>query len=466
MNQPAAFGASKRHGALDPVLMMLAAMAFAIALTWIVPSGRHQRVSDKENAPVVAGTYQQLPKPLGVDGLLPGSAKPGEARPVSPVALATSIPEGLKRSASLIFMILSLGGMFGVMRSTGALDAGIQRLIGFSRGRMVILVPMLMLAFSAGSTFLGMISEYLLLIPVMIALAERLGRSRMFGFAIVTLAAKVGYLASVTSPVALLIAQPIVNVPVFSGLGFRLAIWLSFLAIAMLYVLREARVVAEPAPIEHHRLSTRHLAILLIAGATLGLLVIGSLDFGWDDGEFTALFLGAAAAMTLAAGIRASAGVGLFVEGMKAMMLAALLIGMGRAVEVILREGQILDTIIEAVSTQIHGLSPVFVAPIIMLVEMVLTLLIPSTSAKAALSIPVLGPIGAAAGVSGQTTVLAFLLGNGLVNMLAPTSGMLLAYLAAAGIPYNRWFRFAAPLFGLLTLLSVGALMIAVLIGY
>lgn len=466
MNQPAATGQHKRHGALDPVLMMLAAMAFAILLTWIIPSGQHQRVSEKENAPVIAGTYKMLPKPVGIDSVLPGKAPPGEARPVSPVALATSIPEGLKRSAPLIFMILALGGMFGVMRSTGALDAGIQRLIGLSRGRMVILVPLMMLAFSAGSTFLGMISEYLLLIPVMIALAERLGRSRMFGFAIVTLAAKVGYLASVTSPVALLIAQPIVNVPVFSGLGFRLAIWLTFLAIAMLYALRESRIVAEPAPIEDQRLPPRHLAILLIAGATLALLVIGSLEFGWDDGEFTALFLTAAAAMTFAAGIRASAGISLFVEGMKAMMLAALLIGMGRAVEVILREGQILDTIIEAVSAQIHGLSPVLVAPIIMLVEMVLTLLIPSTSAKAALSIPVLGPIGAAAGVSGQTTVLAFLLGNGLVNMLAPTSGMLLAFLAAAGIPYNRWFRFAAPLFGILTLLSVGALMIAVLIGY
>lgn len=466
MIKPVATGRHRGHGALDPVLMMLAAMAFAIALTWIIPSGQHRRVSDKESAPVVAGTYKVLPKPIGLDVLLPGKAELGAARPVSPVALATSIPEGLKRSASLIFMILSLGGMFGVMRSTGALDAGIQRLIGLSRGQMVILVPVLMLAFSAGSTFLGMISEYLLLIPVMIALAERMGRSRMFGFALLTLAAKVGYLASVTSPVALLIAQPIVNVPVFSGLGFRLVIWLVFLAIAMLYVLRESRVVAEPAAIDHQRMSTRHLAILLIAGATLGLLVVGSLHFGWDDVEFTALFLTAAAAMTLAAGIRASAGVSLFVEGMKAMILAALLIGMGRAVEVILREGQILDTIIEAVSVQIHGLSPVFVAPIIMLVEMVLTLLIPSTSAKAALSIPVLGPIGAAAGVSGQTTVLAFLLGNGLVNMLAPTSGMLLAYLAAAGIPYNHWFRFAAPLFLLLTLLSVGALMIAVLIGY
>jgi len=311
-----------------------------------------------------------------------------------------------------------------------------------------------------------MISEYLLLIPVMVALAERLGRSRMFGFAIVTLAAKVGYLASVTSPVALLIAQPIVNVPVFSGLGFRLAIWIVFLAIAMLYVLREARIVSTPAPIEHERLSSRHLAILLIAAATLALLVVGSLEFGWHDGEFTALFIAAAAVMTLVAQMPARKGVALFVDGMKSMMLAALLVGMGRAVEVILRDGQILDTIIEAVSSGIHGMSPVIVAPIVMGVEMILTLLIPSTSAKAALSIPVLGPIAASAGVSGQVTVLAFLFGNGLVNMLAPTSGMLLAYLAAAGIPYNQWFRFAAPLFALLALLSAAALMIAVLIGY
>lgn len=98
--------------------------------------------------------------------------------------------------------------------------------------------------------------------------------------------------------------------------------------------------------------------------------------------------------------------------------------------------------------------------------EMVLTLFIPSTSAKAALSIPVLGPIAASAGVSGQTTVLAFLLGNGLVNMVAPTSGMLLAYLAAADISYGRWFRFVWPIFALLAALSACAAMVAVAIGY
>jgi uncharacterized ion transporter superfamily protein YfcC len=463
---PAPGAGAPRHGALDPVLMMLAAMALAIALTWVIPSGRHQRVSEAENAPVIAGTYTQLPKAIGLEALLPRKAEPGTARPVSPASLATAIPAGLKKSAPLIIMILMLGGMFGVLRATGALDAGIQRLIGASRGRIAILVPVLMLAFSAGSTFLGLISEYLLLIPVVIAIAQRLGRSRMFGFAIVTLAAKVGYLASVTSPVALLIAQPIVGVPVFSGLAFRLAIWVAFLSIAMLYVLRAGARVAPAEEIVSERLSPRHLGILLIAGATLAALVFGSLKLGWDDGEFSALFIVASAAMAATGGLRPAATAHIFVDGMRMMMLAALLVGMGRAVEVILREGQILDTIIEAVSVQIQGLSPILVAPIVMGVEMVLTLLIPSTSAKAALSIPVLGPIAASAGVSGQATVLAFLLGNGLVNMLAPTSGMLLAYLAAAGIPYNHWFRFALPLFLLLAALSVGAMMLAVVIGY
>jgi uncharacterized ion transporter superfamily protein YfcC len=323
-----------------------------------------------------------------------------------------------------------------------------------------------MVALSAGSTFLGLISEYLLLIPIVIAIAEKLGRSRMFGFALVTLAAKIGYLASVTSPVALLIAQPIVGVPVFSGLGFRLAIWLSFLAIAIFVVLRAGRIKTAPEPIETAPLSHRHLAILLIAGTAIAALVYGSINLGWDDGEFSALFLASSAAMAAVARLKPAAAAHIFVDGMRMMMLAALLVGMGRAVEVILREGQILDTIIEAVSVQIKGLSPIIVAPIVMGVEMVLTLLIPSTSAKAALSIPVLGPIAASAGVSGQSTVLAFLLGNGLVNMLAPTSGMLLAYLAAAGIPYNKWFRFALPLFLLLTGLSVLVMMLAVVIGY
>lgn len=463
---PAQGNTPRRRLTLDPVLMMLAAMAVAIALTWIIPSGQHKRVSDAENASVVAGTYHTLPKPIGLDSLLPHAPSPGVARPVSPVAMATAIPRGLIRTAPLIVMILLLGGMFGILRASGALDAGIRRLLALSGGKPVILVPVLMIALSAGSTFLGMVTEYLLLIPVILALGRNIGRNDMFGFALITLAAKVGYLASVTNPLALLIAQPIAGVPIFSGLAFRLTIWAVFLAIAMVAVLRTGRGASEPAALHHEPLAGRHLIVLLIAGATLVTLVTGSIGYGWKDVEFSATFIVSAVLMAIVSRVPPARAVHLFVEGMHMMVLAALLVGLGRSVELILREGQILDTIIEAVSQQIHGLSPLAVAPILMGCEMLLTLLIPSTSAKAALSIPILVPIAATCGVSAQTTVLAFLLGNGLVNMFAPTSGMLLAYLATAGIPYTQWFRFILPLFALFTLLSVVALMIAVATGY
>lgn len=464
---PAAGGNTPRRGlTLDPLLMMIAAIAVAIALTWIVPSGQHQRTSTAENAPVIAGTYQPVPKPIGLDGLWPQASKPGVAHPVSPVALATSIPAGMIKTAPLLIMVLLLGGMFGILRASGALDAGIRRLLSVSGGRPVVLVPVMMLALSAGSTFLGMVTEYLLLIPVVLALGRNIGRSDMFGFALITLAAKVGYLASVTNPFALLIAQPIAGVPVFSGLAFRLTIWVLFLGIAIAAVLRTGRGARAPEPLHHEPIQPRHLGVLLVAAATLVVLVVGSTSLGWKEIEFSSVFIVSGALMAVIMRLAPARACHLFIEGMHMMVLAAVLVGLGRSVELVLREGMILDTIIEAVAVQVHGLSPFAVAPILMVCEMMLTLLIPSTSAKAALSIPILVPIAASCGVSAQTTVLAFLLGNGLVNMFAPTSGMLLAYLATAGIPYSRWFVFVLPLFALFTALSVIALMIAVATGY
>lgn len=456
----------RRRFTLDPLLMMFAAMAVAILLTWIVPSGSFQRVSDKDNAPVIAGTYKQLPKPIDVGSLLPHDTPAGIAHPVSPIAMATSVPAGLLKTAPLVIMVLMLGGMFGILRTSGALDAGIQRLLSISGGRPIVLVPLLMLAISAGSTFLGMVTEYLLLIPVIIALGVNVGRSRMFGFALVTLAAKVGYLASVTNPFALLIAQPIAGVPVFSGMWLRLSVWVLYLAIAMIVVLRTGKGAGTPAPISDAKLAPRHLGILIVAGGTLAAMVYGSVSLGWKEMEISAVLLTAAALMAGIARMGPAKAGHIFVEGMHMMVLAAVLVGLGRSVELILREGQILDTIIALVAHHMDGFSPYAVAPVLMICEMLLTLLIPSTSAKAALSIPILVPIAATCGISAQTTVLAFLLGNGLINMFAPTSGMLLAFLATADIPYAHWFRFVLPVFALFTLLSVVALFVAVATGY
>jgi uncharacterized ion transporter superfamily protein YfcC len=455
-----------RRWALDPVMMMFAALAIAVLLTWVLPSGQYERRGSSETALVVPGTYQVIPKLVDASALVPQAQTAEQAAPLSPGAIFTAVPAGLVKSANLIFMVLLLGGLLGVFRSTGAFDAGIERLLGLTGGRVMVLTPIVMIILSAGSTFLGMITEYLIVIPVVIAIAERLGMSRLFGFTLLTLAAKVGYLASVTNPLALLIAQPIVGAPVFSGALVRFTLWGIFLSLAIVFVLRMEARPAKVVRLASTPLSARHFIIISVVCAALAILGYGSTVLGWRDSQFATLYVVTALCVGLVARMPAREGAHAFVEGMNSMMLAALLLGMARGVEIVLREGRILDTIIAYASGQVAHLPPVIVAPIIMGLEMVLTLLIPSTSAKAALSIPILGPIGASVGVSGQTTVLAFILGNGLVNMFSPTSGMLLAFLAAGGVSYGRWFRLILPLFALFTLIAAAAVMLAVLFHY
>jgi len=151
---------------------------------------------------------------------------------------------------------------------------------------------------------------------------------------------------------------------------------------------------------------------------------------------------------------------------MKGMILGGLLIGLASSVEIILRDSLVLDTVIYDLASWVEGKSAVVVAQGMVLIEVVLDILIPSTSGKAAISMPLLGPIGTLSGVSAQTTVLAFLFGNGLTNMVTPTSGMLLAYLATGGVGYGEWLRFILPLVAVLFVLSMVIMAIAVGIGY
>ncbi len=458
-------GAQPRRWSLDPVLMMFVALAIAVALTWLIPSGTYQR--DAKGL-VVPGTFQQIDKKLDLDALVPATKiAADEARPASPAAIVTAIPAGMVRAAALIAMLLFLGGMFGVLRATGALEAAIARLATITRGRVWLITPLLMLALSAGSTFLGLVSEYLLVIPMMLSLSRAMGLTPLFGFALVTVAAKIGYLCSVANPVALLVAQPIVGVPVFSGFGFRFALWIVFLSIGIAFVLRLARQRDDAGSVQDApKLTGAQRTIMLVLAAGTVVLVCGSAFLHWHYGEFSAVYIALAATLAVVARMAPGKAVHQFVDGMKSMMLAGLLVGMAVGVEIVLREGRVLDTLIHALATQAEGLAPVLVGQTLMGIEAVLTFLIPSTSAKAALSMPILGPIAQMSGVTGQSTVLAFLLGNGLVNTISPTSGMLLAFLATGGISYGQWFRFALPLVGLLAVLSLAAMAIAVLIHY
>lgn len=304
---------------------------------------------------------------------------------------------------------------------------------------------------------------------MMLVLAEKLKLGPLFAVALVAIPAKLGYLASVTNPLPLVIAQPIVGVPVFSGAGFRMVMWVVFLALGMAYLLfnvwRSGFSRAD-AGFEAVKLTRRQVAVLAAVGLGILAIVYGADALEWRNPELAAFYIGLAAVIAVLGGVGAEHAAEAFVDGMKSMMLAALLVGLAGAVEVVLRDSLVLDTIINDLAALARDRAPVMVAEALVGIEIILDVLIPSTSAKAAISMPILWPIAQLTGVSGQTTVLAYLVGNGLTNMVTPTSGMLLAYLGTGRVPYGTWMRFILPLWCVLLVLSLLAAAIAVWIGY
>ncbi len=471
--RPPRDAAANGHAALrrnlmpHPIVMMILIIAVAAALSWLIPSGQFERAP---NGHVLAGTYHEIAKQYSLQALLwPHRSTASEAYPADLSSLATSVPAGMTQAAGLIFMIMFLGGMFGVLRASGALDAGMERLLAGTGGNVYLLAPLLMLALSAGSTFLGLISEYLVLIPMMLVLAEKLRLGPLFAVALVAIPAKIGYLASVTNPLPLVIAQPIVGVPVFSGVAFRFVLWAVFLGLGIAYLLynvRRSGFLHADATHAGKPLAGRHVAILLAVGLGIVAIVYGAGSLHWGNAQLAAFYIALAALIAVLGGMTAEHAAESFVDGMKAMMLAALLVGLAGAVEVVLRNSLVLDTIINDLSSLARDGAPVMVAEVLVVIEIILDVLIPSTSAKAAISMPILWPIAQLTGVSGQTTVLAYLIGNGLTNMVTPTSGMLLAYLSTGRVPYATWIRFILPLWLALLALSLLAAALAVWIGY
>lgn len=455
-----------RH--MNPVLVMISIVVIAVVMTWFIDSGKYQR----QGRLVIPNTYQVIEKNNNLGQLI--GATPAAEHKASAVSLPQAfmaIPLGIAKQSGLIFMVLFIGGMFGVLNQTGAIDTGLERVLGITNGNIYLLVPVLMLIFSAGSTFMGLAKEYLLVIPMVVALVNRLGLSNLTGLGIVAIAVKVGYLASVTNPYALSVAQPLLGLPVFSGISLRIAIYVIFLIIGIAFMLlmirRQPLSNLQVASVTtEKKLTPRHTLLLLTLLVGIVFLVYGSSQWHWKSPALSAYYLFLSVLFAIINGCGASSAADAFVSGMKKVMIAGLLIGMATAVEIVLTEGQILDTLIHHLAALSQDHSAWICAIGMFIAQLLLDIAIPSTSGQAAVTMPILGPIGQLSGVSGQTTVLAFLMGNGLTNMITPTSSGLLIFLAAAQVGWSEWARFIWPLIAVFFVLSIVLLGYAVVTGY
>jgi uncharacterized ion transporter superfamily protein YfcC len=447
------------------VLILLLMLLIAVVLTHLIPAGKFNR----HGGVVVPGSYHTISKVNGLPALFASTAPIAAdtpARAAGVVALFTAIPAGMTKSASLIFMVMFVGGMFGVLRATGAIDAGIDRLLHLTSGNVYVLTSGLMLLLACGATFLGFISEYLVIIPLVLSIGQRLRLPNLFAPAAVVVASMIGWNASVTNPLALTVVQPLAGVPIFSGLLPRLGIFTVMFGLGLAYVLLYLRRLpkVDHIPVET-RLTVRQFGVLI--SVVLGgiALVIGTGLWSWGSSELAAAFIAWGLVLVFVGGLRAGAAADAFLEGMQSMLLAGLMLGLASAMEIMLQSSQILDSIVQGFASLIQGYTGGVVAEGMMAAEMLFSLLIHSVLPKAAISMPILAPIAHLSGVSGQVTVTAMLLGSGLTNMVSPTNGLLLAFLAASKVGYIEWVRFMAPLFAVLCIVGFAALYLMTALG-
>ncbi|MWP80097.1 YfcC family protein [Glaesserella parasuis] len=457
---------------MSPVIMMMLIVIITMVLTFVLPSGEYQR----ENKLVVPNSYQVIEKPISAMNFVSASLAEKEKGQAAPVGIADalqSVPEGIAKQSGLIFMVLFIGGMFGILNKTGAIEAGLERTLVLTRGNIYLLVPVIMVIFSAGSTFMGLAKEYLLVIPMVIALTSRLGYSNVLGLAIVTIAVKVGYLASITNPYALSVAQPLLGLPVFSGLSLRVLTYFVMMALGIAFVLWKAKqerlqnnFQTTTVTFESKPLSNQHTAMLTVLIIGVAFMVYGSNEWKWKTSALSAYYMFLSMVFAAIAGMRPSEAADAFVSGMKKVMIAAILIGLATAVEIVLSKGKVLDTVIHYLVDFIGSGGAYVSAYSMFFSQLLLDIAIPSTSGQAAVTMPIMGPVGQLSGVSPQTTVLAFLMGNGLTNVITPTSSGLLIFLATAQVSWTQWAKFIWPLIIMLAIVAMALLTLAVYIGY
>lgn len=468
------------------VFTLLTIVVFICSIfTYIINSGQYKRetiqVGTLTRNVVVPGTYKELPKHFSTKGVIIGEEVEGKASPVSFFGFLSAIPRGMEEAADIIFFIFIIGGVFGILQKTGTIMAFIQKLLDMFGHSSNLLVIILMIAVSIGASTLGMGEEFIPLIPLFLVISKKLGYDRVFGVGIVWLAVETGFAAATTNPFTVNIAQGIAEIPLNSGMTFRLIFFACAISISIVFLLRYgAKIKKDPSKsvmpdddfsleeysFEKVALKKEHL-IILVAGIVLFAFIIFAVqEFGWWINEMAGGFLLIGFSAIAISRMSLNNATKAFVKGMEDMVVAALVVGFARGVQVVLQDGQILDTIIHSAAGQLQNFHQFVAAGGMLVFQTTLNFFIPSGSGQAAVTMPLMAPLSDLIDITRQTSVFAFTCGDGFSNMIIPTSGILMAVLAIAKVPYVRWLKFVLPLFFMLFILSVVFLIIAVIIKY
>lgn len=418
------------------MLIMLCAV-----LTWMVPGGQY--VTDGEGRL----TYEEV------------AAVPQTWQVFS------AIYHGFVKQAGIIIFILVVGGAFSLLNATGAVDAGIRRFIARIGRKDKLVLVALTLLFSLGGAVFGMSEEAIPFVGIVVPLVVSMGYDAIMGLLVVYVASNIGFSSAFLNPFTVGIAQGMADLPPFSGMGYRIFCWAFLTVLLCLFVVLYARKTKREPPEEGtalnaETLSSRQGWILGILLLTVIALVAGATLWGWYMAEITGLFLAMGILCGIIARFPANRIADELLAGAKDILPAALVVGFATGIVTILQDGKIIDSILHGMQDSLDGTGEASSLAAMYGIQAVINFLIPSATAKAAITIPIMAPFSDLVGVSRQAMVLAFQFGDGFTNMITPTSGVLMAALAMARVPYEKWLKWAWKLVAVLLVLGLILLLV------
>lgn len=424
-------------------------------LTWILPSGEFDRTimetSTGEREVAVAGTYHTVEK-IAEDGT---DLRQGIAQ----ILMAPG--KGIQSMVEVLAFVFIIGGVFQIMAKTNALNMGIQKVVKKLGSKDVLIIPILMALFGLGGSTFGMSDElvpfYLLIMPIMFAM----GYDSMTTFMTVCLSATVGYAASTVNPFCVLVAQGIAGIQGNPQLVFRMIQWVIMMAIIIAFVtwramkikkdpeksityqddLRKKKEMGGEDVDFNQNMTLRQKLVLATFVLGMVLVVFGLVKFGWYMNELSMCFLGMGILMGIFGGLKETEIAEEFITGVKDIAFAAMVIGFCSGIMVVAQDGKIIDTILNALSNLVANAGNAVFAGVLYVVQSLLTLLVPSSSGLAALSIPILAPLCDLHGVNPEAAVTALQYGNQLTNLLSPVAGTTVAGLAVCRISFAQWWK-------------------------
>lgn len=449
------------------LILLLAMMVTALIATWLVPQGFFATLlSDSGREMVVAGTYHTV----------------SERHYLTPWDLLTAIPRAFAAAQDVIFFVLIVGGVLAIARATGTVDALIGRLLERHGKKPQRLIFMVVFCFALASSSIGTAGEYIPFVIILVALCKAMRLDAMTAVGMIVAGYGIGYGVSAFNPFTVLIAQQIAEIPVYSGLWLRLAIFVPFVLIGFHHVWQYTKKVARdpkqsmlvdvPCPLQNKTapsypaLALRHKLILGSFIAALSIAVWGIATKGWYLYELGAVFVAWGALVAVLGRLSADETAERFIEGVSDLVTTAILIGVARGIALVLEDGQILHSIVHGMSLPLSYVSAEISAIGMLIIQTILNTFIPSGSGQAYVTMPLMVPLGDLVGVPRQVAVLAYQFGDGFSNMIIPTNAVLMGILGMAGIPYGHWFRFCLPLLLKLLLAASIVLVLAVLFGY